>query len=34
MCDALGLLLKAFEATVRSGGEYKEMIKGPWAELH
>ena len=34
LCDELELLLKAFEATVPSGGEYKDMIKGPRAELH
>jgi hypothetical protein len=33
LCDELELLLKAFEATVRSGGEHKDMVKGPQAEL-
>ena len=31
--DELEPLLNAFEATIRSGGEYKDMIKGPRAGL-
>jgi hypothetical protein len=33
LSDELERLLEAFEATVRSGEEYKDMIKGPRAEL-